>query len=185
MNIAVRESLMTVEEFLDWHPDGENWELIGGIPLRSMSESGLHERVKTNVSGSWIRRLRHPSPCLPGVDGRQVKIDSVTSFRPDFHIDCAFDLALTGLSVEKPTVVFEVADTSLEQYRDRKRAGYFRNPHVEHVVVIDATGRQVLHYRKGSAREIVLREGDILELEGTVSLDIPVAEFFESLPPHG
>ncbi len=182
MDGAVRERLMTVEEFLDWHPDDEKWELVGGIPIRMMSESNLHDTVKSGIGAAIGRRLRPPGPCRPGIDGRQVFIDDFTSYRPDAYIDCAPFGGPGDLTVEKPTVVFEVSISSLDRDLVEKRANYFHNPHVEHVVVVDANARRVHHFRRDDREERVLEVADTLELSGTVMLDLPVAEFFEWLP---
>ena len=181
MDAAIREDLMTVEEFLDWCPDEEKWELVGGIPWQMMSEGNLHERVKSNVIVAIGKRMLPPSPCQAAVDGRQVKIDARTSYRPDVSIDCAPSSDPMLALIEKPTVVFEVGVTTLIRDKMEKRANYFLNPDVEHVVVIDASARTVHHFRRGSARETVLRAGDALALDGTVTLDVPVAEFFHFL----
>lgn len=182
MTLAVQEGLMSVGEFLDWHPEGERWELVGGLPLRMMAEGDLHETVKSNVIVAVGRRLRAPSPCRPAVDGRQVKIDDFTSYRPDAHINCAPFSEPMEQVVQCPTVVFEVAVSSLERDLLEKRANYFRHPAVEHVVVIEAPVQIVHHFRRGDRKARVLGFHDALVIDGTVSLDIPVAEFFEFLP---
>ena len=133
MTFAVRESLMSVGEFLDWHPDGERWELVGGVPLRMMAEGDLHETVRSNLIVALGRRLRPPSRCRAAVDGRQLRIDDFTSYRPDAHINCAPFSDPMAQIVECPTVVFEVAVTSLERDLLDKRANCFRHPAVEHV----------------------------------------------------
>ncbi len=182
MTLAKREAWMTVEDFLDWHPDGEKWELIGGIPVQAMGESALHDTVKSNVHGAYARRLRPPSQCRPGVDSRLVRADDFTAYKPDAYVNCApFGDPMEPL-IEKPAVVFEVSVTSLEHDRLNKRVGYFRNPDVEHVVVVNAVESIVYHYRRGEGRENMIGFHDTLALDGTVSLDIPVAEFFEFLP---
>jgi|GEM_PF-5671599 len=182
MTLAVREEWMTVEAFLDWHPDGEKWELIGGIPVQAMGEGGLHDAVKTSVTVAIGRRLRAPSPCRPGVDSRVVQIDTLTAYRPDVHINCAPFGDPMDQVIEKPAVVFEVAVTSLGRDLLDKRANYFRHPDVEHVVIVNAVERIVHHFRRGEGRERVVGFHDTLVLDGTVSLDLPVAEFFEFLP---
>ena len=182
MSIAVRERLMTVEEFLDWHPDDEKWELVGGIPWRMMSEGDFHETVKTNVSNALGRRLRAPNPCRPGSNGKLVRIDNTTGYRPDAHINYAPVRGPMKALIEKPVVVFEVAVTSLESDLTDKRNGYFVNPHVEHLIVVNPMARKVHHFRRGSAIEDILNVGDTLSLDGTASLDLPIAEFFEWPP---
>ncbi len=182
MDGAVRERLMSVGEFLDWHPEDEKWELVGGIPMQMMSEGDLHEMVKTNVVGTLARRLRPPGPCRPAADGRQVQIDDFTSYRPDAHINCAPLDDPMALVIQMPTVVFEVAVTSLDRDLIEKRANYFHNPHVEHVVVIDARARRVHHFIRDDREPRVLESGEMLALTGTVTLDLPIAEFFEWLP---
>ena len=181
MESALREDLMTVEEFLDWHPEGEKWELVGGIPWQMMSEGNLHERVKSNVHVAVGKRMLPPSSCQAAVDGRQVRIDATTSYRPDVSTDCAPSSDPMLALIEKPTVVFEVGVTTLIRDKMEKRANYFLNPDVEHVVVVDANARTVHRFRRGSAREDVLRAGDTLALDGAVTLDVPVAEFFHFL----
>jgi len=182
MTLAVRERLMPVGEFLDWLPDGERWELIGGIPVRMLPEGDLHETVKSNVIGALARRMRPPSACRPAANGRQVRINDRTSYRPDAHINCApFSDPMEPL-IQCPVVVFEVAVSSLDRDLLEKRANYLENPRVEHVVIIDAQARKVHHFVRGDRKARLLTSGDILTLDGTVSLDIPVAEFFEWLP---
>ena len=182
MGVAIRKERMTVGDFVDWIPDGEKWELIGGIPVQAMGESALHEAVKSNVIGALARRLRPPSPCRPAVDGRLVQVDDYTSYRPDAHINCApFGEAMEPL-IEQPTVVFEVSVTSLEHDRYGKRPNYFRHPAIEHVVVVNAVEQVAYRYRRGSGREVMLGFHDTLTIDGTAALDIPVAEFFEFLP---
>lgn len=183
MNVVTAPRQMTVPEFLDWMPDGEKWELVGGIPGRMMPESDLHEWVKTNVIGALTRRLRPPSPCRAAVDGRQIMIDDATSYRPDAYVNCAPSTDPKETVAEKPTVIFEVAATSLSRDTMEKRANYFRHPSVAHVIVVDAENWQVIHYRRGEAATDTLSGDDALRIDGEAMLDIPVAEFFERLPP--
>jgi len=182
MTLAVQQALMPVGDFLDWHPDGEKWELIGGVPVRMMVEGDLHETVKTNVVGALARRLRPPSACRPGSDGRLVKIDDLTSYRPDAHVNCASFSDPMAPLVQCPTVVFEVSVSSLQRNMLEKRANYFRHPDIENVVVIDAQAQVVHHFRRGDGKARLVGFHDTLTIDGTVSLDIPVAEFFEFLP---
>ena len=180
MNVAAR-TLMTVEQFLDWHPDDEKWELIGGIPVEMMSESNLHETVKTSVVGALTARLKPPSRCRPAADGRQVKIDYHTSYRPDAHINCAPFGDPKAQLVEAPTVVFEVAVTFLRRDMLEKRANYFHHSSVQEVVIVDAEAREVHHFLRDRADPACLSGDDTLTLD-SVGVSIPISEFFEWLP---
>ncbi len=182
MTAAATSHLMTVPEFLNWVPEGEKWELVGGLPIQMMAESDLHETIKTNVAGALTRRLRPPSDCRPAVDGRQVMIDDTTSYRPDAYVNCApFSSNPMDQVAEAPTVIFEVSVTTLDRDTMEKRANYFRHPTVSHVVVIDAIKRRATLYTSEEA--VTLTVNDTLRIDGRVVLDIPVAEFFEFLPP--
>lgn len=183
MTAAATLHLMTVPEFLDWIPEDEKWELVGGIPMQMMSESDLHETVKTNVIGALTRRLRPPGSCRVGADGRQIMIDDATSYRPDAYVNCAPFSDPMDPVAQAPTVVFEVAVTSLERDLHEKRANYFRHPSISHVIVIDAVGREVIVFTRGEAETQTLTASDTLRIDGEADLTIPVAEFFEWLPP--
>ena len=74
--------------------------------------------------------------------------------------------------------------TSLRRDMLEKRANYFRNPAVREVVIVDAEARAVHHFLKDRADAACLSDGSTLTL-GSVSLAIPVAEFFEWLPEAG
>lgn len=177
---------MTVEQFLDWTPrdsQGGKWELVSGSPMFCQAEGKTHALVKFNVGRAFDRALPANGPCVAYVDGPALRIDAHTAYIPDVAIDCSDPSLDNWLEYPKPTVVVEVAVSTLARDMGEKALLYFLNPDVQVYIVADVAAREALIWRRG-ARELTRQSDGLLTLplaDGSVSVD--VATFWARLPP--
>ena len=172
---------MSVAEFLDWstsRPEGERWELSGGVPVRVQSEKNRHNLLKTAVAfelGLSIRATA--SRCTLFGDGVTVVIDADHAYEPDAAVQCGGEVDLDGGTVETPVVIVEVLSPSTA-YRDtgEKLEAYLGLPSVRHYLVFDPVRRVVFHHGRaegGSPVVTTVLHGGTVELSPTgLTLDL-------------
>lgn len=97
MQAQAQSKLMTLDEFLDWYPDGYGrFELYDGVVVE-MQPTGTHERVTAELGtelGIEIRRLQ-----LPYFVARQCIVKPVDSDKSGFNPDVTI-LDLNALEAE-------------------------------------------------------------------------------------
>lgn len=152
---------MPTDAFADWAMEADGrWELIGGLPLRLMTEGREHRRVKTALVTALSAALPPGAPCQPEGDGSLILIPGTGNVvSPDDAIQCGDEQ--DGAILANPVVVFEVAVTSIERDLGEKRVAYLTVPSIQHVVVIIPGQRQVIHFRKGEPEPRRLSEGPL------------------------
>ena len=172
---------MSVAEYLDWsmsRPEGERWELSGGMPVRMRSEKNRHNLLKTEVALELrlaIRRARNG--CRLFGDGVTVVIDEAHAYEPDAAVQCGAEVDLDAVTVDEPVVIVEVLSPSTA-YRDtgEKLEAYLGLPSVRHYLVFDPVRRAVVHHGRTEADAPVVTailHGGTLELPPTgLALDL-------------
>ena len=175
------ERPMSVAEFLDWstsRPEGERWELSGGVLVRMQSEKNRHNQLKTEVAVELrlaIRRARNG--CRLFGDGVTIVIDRDHGYKPDAAVQCGGEVDPDAVTVDVPVIVVEVLSPSTA-YRDtgEKLEAYLGLPSVRHYLVFDPVRRVVFHHGRVEADAPVVTailHGGTLELPPTgLALDL-------------
>lgn len=177
MNVIL-PTRMTVDEFLRWslEQDRGRYELEQGRVVMMSPQNADHARTKARVySALWAAIERAGLPLYAMPDGMTVRLPDDRAYEPDALVAPLPMVDGTSLEVPDPVVVVEVlSPTPKSQKRDlvAKVAGYALHQTIEHYLVVDPEGREVLHYR---------RIGEVLAppaapSEGTLRLDPPGLE---------
>ena len=106
---------MTPEEFYRWSgEEGARYELVDGVPLRTMTgASQKHDTITLNVLAALRRKLRG-SPCRAHTADIAIATMSGNLRRPDAQVDCG-SRADTAYEATSPRLVVEVLSPSTRQ----------------------------------------------------------------------
>jgi Uma2 family endonuclease len=169
---ALRKQLMTTDEFLAWaERQGEQWELLDGVPVAMSPERVIHGEVKYRIARALDDAIAKSGiPCRFVLDSAAVRIDARSLYQPDALVYCGKPVPGDAIEIPNPVVVFEVLSPSnaATDLRD-KLQGYFRVPSVQHYVIVDPDKRLVLHHARTHGNAVVTR----IVSEGELRLDPP------------
>ena len=97
MQAQAQSKLMTLDEFLDWYPDGYGrFELYDGVVVE-MQATGTHERVTGELAAELLLEIRRLQ--LPYFVARQLIVKAVDSDKSGFNPDITV-LDLNALEAE-------------------------------------------------------------------------------------
>lgn len=163
---------MDADAFGAWSATAEGrWELVGGLPLRLMSEGREHRRVKTALVASLARALPPGAPCRPEGDGALLRVPGTGDvLSPDEAIQCGDEVS--GPWLAAPVAVFEIAVSSAARDLGEKRVAYLSVPSIVHVVVLLPLERRAVHFRRGVAEPRILSEGTLDLTPLGIGLDV-------------
>jgi Uma2 family endonuclease len=181
MNVVVKPTRMTVEEFHDWvraSPSRPRHELRDGIPYAMMSpERARHVRAKHRVCVALEQATSSSALEVLG-DGMSIRIDDWTVYEPDACVS-AVPVPDDAVFVTEPLLVAEVlspatgpVDTGL------KLADYFRVATTSDYLVIDALRRVVIHHRRAAGGPIETRVASDGELILGIGVRLSVKAIF-------
>jgi Uma2 family endonuclease len=169
---ALRKQLMTTDEFLAWaERQGEQWELLDGVPVAMSPERVIHGEVKYRIARALDDAIATSGiPCRFVLDSAAVRIDARSLYQPDAFVYCGEPAPGDAIEIPNPVVVFEVLSPSnaATDLRD-KLQGYFRVPSVQHYVIVDPDKRLVIHHARSHGNSVVTR----IVSEGELPLDPP------------
>jgi Uma2 family endonuclease len=181
---SVPKRKITVDEYLAW-AEGRpgRYELYAGEVYQTAPQRAEHARLKFAVQtelANGIRRAALDCQMLP--DGMTVRIDAHTADEPDALVYCGERIPNDDLEVPHPVIVVEVLSPSTRHVdASLKLAGYFTRPSLRHYLLIDPTGRLVIHHARGRDAKIatlVLHSGPVyLDPPG---MEISVEQIFET-----
>ncbi|MEO5735401.1 MAG: Uma2 family endonuclease [Rubrivivax sp.] len=183
---AVRQSKMTLQEYLDWEDEqvekheywaGEIFAMVGG------------RRVHGRLVGNLMRRLSdalHGSPCQVFAETMKLQIGVDKIVYPDIFVTCDKADLSTDQIFRAPTVVVEVLSPSTQAYdRSKKFAAYRRIPSLREYLLIDPDTRRVESFRPGSDGLWDLHdqsESDTLEIP-SIDCRVSIADLWDGVDP--
>ncbi len=137
--VAKKPVVMSVEEFLAWHPeDGRLWQLVDGAPQAMAPPNRTHGALQAELAG-LIRNhlLERQSPCsvivTPGIAPR---IRSDRNFRiPDLAVTCS-DYRAEETALTDPVLVVEILSPSNQPETWANVWTYATIPSVREILVL-------------------------------------------------
>ncbi|BBE71547.1 hypothetical protein OHA_1_01123 [Pleomorphomonas sp. SM30] len=188
-SFARQDDTMSVDEFLAVEagvPDGEKWELLGGVLWKMMAGGTMaHNVIIQNIAGALRSRLRAVgSPCRPFTENLKiVRPELGLAAYPDVVVDCGpFDPAATALS--EPSVLVEVLSPATRA-KDIGEKGplYRRIPSVKHILfVAQATPEIEIYGVAGDGFQVRRLQGleEIVHLEA-LGMTLSMREIYQDL----
>ena len=171
MTFQGSEQHMDAGTFALWSEAADSrYELLDGTVHAMGSERAMHARAKNAVLRQLERAIAAAGlSCEAFPDGMAVKVDETNVFEPDVTVRCGASLPGETIIIEDPVIVVEVASPSTQRIDVFvKLSRYFRNPHIQHYLIVVPASRVVVHHR---------RAGDRIEAashdSGVVALDPP------------
>ena len=184
MNIALRKSPMTREQFFQWaQAQDARYEFDGFQPVAMTGGNLRHNLLHFNIHTALRQRLKGTG-CRPlGADAGVATIGDSVRY-PDALVTCS---PITGDEHVTPNVivVFEViSPTSGRMDRIVKVREYAAVPSILRYVIVESAsiGLMVLERRSGDRTWTVttLMTDDLLPLP-EIGIEIPVAELYEGI----
>jgi Uma2 family endonuclease len=184
MNIALREPMMTREQFFQWaQAQDVRYEFDGFQPVAMTGGNLRHNIVSLNIQAALRQRLRGTG-CRPlGIDAGVATVGDSVRY-PDVLVTCS---PITGDEYVTPNVVvvFEVISPASGRVdRIVKVREYAAVPSILRYVIVESAsiGLTVLERRTADQKWTVttLMAEDVLLLP-EVGIEVPVAELYEGL----
>jgi Uma2 family endonuclease len=184
MNLALRQPLMTRDQFLDWVQAQEGrHEFDGFQPIAMTGGTINHSRCFRNIHVALSSRLRNTGCEALGPDAGLATIGNAVRY-PDALVTCA-KFPGTALLVPGVVVVFEVlSPTSGRTDRIDKLREYRAVPSIRRYVILEHLSAALMVFSRNDSvadwTAIALTADDILEMP-EISISIPVSEFYEGV----
>ena len=170
---------MTTEEFMRWYeaqPDGLHFELLDGVvyprrnPAIMQAERLVHAELKARILTSFRNQITAERiACSALGDGMAVRVGPRTTFEPDVLVRAGPSLPRDTVIFEDATIVVEVTSPSTQRLDiGHKLIRYFRNPHIQHyVIIVTDDEAAVIHHRRTERGVIETKtfDGGLLPLD--------------------
>ena len=179
---------MGAAAFVAWSEAGSvdtRYELLDGHVYAMASERAEHARAKNAVLRQLERGIAAGAlSCEAFPDGMAVQVDEANVFEPDVTVRCGASLPGNTILIEDPVIVVEVASPSTQRVDVFvKLARYFRNPSIQHYLIVVPAGRVVVHHRRVEDRiESASRDAGVIRLDPP-GLEIDVTRLFSAELP--
>lgn len=183
---AAARSRMTLAEFFDWDPGGDQrYELIEGVPYAMTYPKRSHGIIAANLVRRIAEALDARPPChVVSEAGILSPTRNDTYYQADLAVTCQPHQA-DRPDTPQPLLVVEVLSPSTENHdRKLKLADYRKIPSVREILFVDQERPYCeLHRRLGDDRWLV---DLILELEARIELEslgveLPVAWIYANV----
>lgn len=174
---------MTVDEYLVWATDQPGrYELIDGVVREMSPEKVGHVDAKFAAIIALKSAIKRSGlPFFAMTDGATVRISKDTAFEPDALVYPAPRANGDSLEIPNPLIVVEVGSPSTHKYdAGFKLNGYMSLPSLQHVLLVNAATKVVVHLKKRGAGpdfESTTLTSGVLRLDPP-GLEIPVDDFF-------
>ncbi len=184
MNLALRQPLMTRDQFLEWVQAQEGrHEFDGFQPVAMTGGTVNHSRCFRNIHVALRSRLRNTGCEALGPDVGLATVGNAVRY-PDALVTCA-KFPGTALLVPGVVVVFEVlSPTSGRTDRIDKLREYRAVPSIQRYVILEhlSAAATVFSRNNGTAdwTAVALTADDTLEMP-EIGIAVPVREFYEGL----
>ena len=182
MNVALRRTTMSVEEFLAWEERQEiRYEFDGVRPIAMAGGTAAHAAIARNLLFALTGALRG-KPCQPYGSDLKISVDGSIRY-PDAFVVCT-PVPPRATVVADPVVVFEVLSASTSsQDAVVKNAEYRATPSIRRYVLLQqGSAGATVFWRKGEdwVADIVMGEGAVL-LMPEIGVEVKLAELYEGV----
>jgi Uma2 family endonuclease len=180
MTIALRQPVMSLEEFLAWEDQQEyRWEFDGFEPVAMVGGTSAHNQIAGGLEFALRQRLK--SPCRVYREGMRLRLAHTLRY-PDIMVVCT-PVANTATEITAPVVVFEVLSTSTSRTdRIAKNREYEATPSIRRYILLeqDAVAAEV-YARDGDrwVRSTVIGDGVLVMPE--IDVEMPLADAYAGL----
>jgi Uma2 family endonuclease len=149
MNVALRQPVMSLDEFLAWDNRQEGrWEFDGYQPQAMVGSTVAHNQIAGAVEFALRQRLK--SPCRVYHEGMRLRMAHTIRY-PDLMVACT-PVANAATEITDPVVVIEVLSASTSRTdRIAKNREYEATPSIRRYILLD---------QDAIAAEVYAREGD-------------------------
>jgi len=180
-------NLMTVERFIAWCPDGEQWELVDG-EARAMAPTRVgHGALQAALGASLFNHLaeRRSGCTLVTAPGVIPRVRAAANFRiPDLGVTCA-PLAANDTHMPEPVLLVEILSPSNEADTWSNVWTYTTIPSVQEILVLHTREQRAELLRRqpdgGWPTDTTqLVEGDLV-LE-SIGFRTPLAALYRTVP---
>lgn len=184
MNIALRQPLMTREQFLDWaQAQEQRYEFDGFQPVAMTGGTANHSRCFRNIHLALSSRLRNTGCEALGPDAGLATIGNAVRY-PDALVTCAKFPGTTRL-IPGVVVVFEVlSPTPGRNDRIDKLREYRAVPSIRRYVILEHLSAAITVFSRADGvadwTAVALTADDILEMP-EISIAVPVSEFYDGV----
>lgn len=179
MNIALRTSRMTQEQFFDWaEAQEERYEFDGFEPVAMTGGSINHSRLTGTLQAVLRAQLKGSACRVLGPDAGVATVGNTVRY-PDALITCT-KVAGAERLVPGAVVVFEVLSPS-SGYNDRivKLSEYWAVSSIQRYVILESTGVGLtIHERAGLNWGTTVLTGGILAMP-EVGIEVSVSELYD------
>ncbi|MEQ1670530.1 MAG: Uma2 family endonuclease [Hyphomicrobium sp.] len=174
---------MTVDEYLAWATGQPGrYELIDGVVREMSPEKVGHVEGKITAYMALKSAIKRAEvACFVLSDGATVRISKDTAFEPDALVYPGPRANADSLEIPNPLIVVEVGSPSTHKYdAGFKLNGYMSLPSLQHVLLVNAATKVVVHLKKrgaGPEFESTTLTSGMLRLDPP-GLEIPAEDFF-------
>ncbi len=188
MNVALRQPLMTREQFFDWAQAQEKrYEFDGFQPVAMTGGTNNHSAICQNIWFALRTRLRGTNCEVLGPDAGLATVGDAVRY-PDALVTCA-KFPGSALLVPGAIIVFEVlSPTSGRADRIDKLREYRAVPSIRRYVILEHLSADLTAFSRvdGTAdwTAIALTVDETLDMP-ELGIAIPVHEFYESVDLSG
>ena len=149
MNVALRNPVMSLEEFLAWERrQDERWEFDGYEPQAMVGGTSAHNKIVGALEFALRQRLK--SPCHVYHENMRLRLAHTMRY-PDLMVVCT-PVPNEATELTDPTVVIEVLSTStFRTDRIAKNREYEAAPSIRRYILLE---------QDAIAAEVYVREGD-------------------------
>ena len=184
MNLALRQPLMTRDQFFDWaQAQEQRYEFDGFQPVAMTGGSNNHSTTCQNIWFALRARLRGTDCKVLGPDAGLATVGNAVRY-PDALVSCASFSGIARL-VPGVIVVFEVlSPTSGRTDRIDKLREYRAVPSLRRYVILEHLGAALTVFSRSDDTAdwtaVALTAEDALAMP-EIGIAVPVSEFYEGV----
>jgi Uma2 family endonuclease len=180
MNVALRQPVMSLEEFLAWDVRQEGrWEFDGYAPQAMVGGTVAHNQIAGAVEFALRQRLK--SPCRVYRESMRLRLANTIRY-PDLMVACT-PVANTATEITDPVVVIEVLSAStFRTDRIAKNREYEATPSIRRYILLEQDGIAAEVYARDDdrwVRSTVIGDGVLAMPE--IEVEIPLADAYAGL----
>jgi Uma2 family endonuclease len=180
MNVALRQPVMSLEEFLAWDNRQEDrWEFDGYQPQAMVGGTVAHNQIAGAVEFALRQRLK--SPCRVYRENMRLRMAHTIRY-PDLMVACT-PVANTATEITDPVVVIEVLSAStFRTDRIAKNREYEATPSIRHHILLEQDAIAAEVYARDGGRWVRSTEiGDGVLAMPEVDVEILLADAYAGL----
>jgi Uma2 family endonuclease len=180
MNVALRQPVMSLEEFVAWEClQDDRWEFDGYAPQAMVGGTSAHHQSIGGIEFALRQRLK--APCRVYRETMRLRLAHSLRY-PDVMVVCS-PVANDATEITDPVVVFEVLSAStLRTDRIAKNREYEATPSIRRYILLEQDEIAAEVYARDCdrwVRSTVIGDGVLAMPE--IDVEIPLADAYAGL----